>query len=232
MSGLDHHILVVDDDRQIRELLQKFLARFGYAVTTAQNADDAEEKMRSIVYDVLVLDVMMPGRSGLEFAQDVRRTQDVPILMLTAKGATDDRIIGLEAGADDYLPKPFEPRELLLRIQSLIRRTERMAGNLSPDAAVMKLGDLQYHRDTRRLMQEEHDIHLTSQEKTILHLLAQTPFRAISRESLAKECGMIGDSRAIDVQIMRLRRKVERNTTNQRYIATVRNRGYMLQPDV
>jgi len=221
------HILVVDDDRRLRDLLQRFLADSGFRVTTAGSAAEARDRLTSLRFDLLVLDVMMPGESGLSLTSSLRETSNVPILMLTAMAESDDRINGLERGADDYLTKPFEPRELVARIRSILRRVAIAA----PAPAELRFGDLVY--DSQRQLFEGPDgaTQLTGAEARLLDILARTPGEAVTRDDLQAESGIAGSSRAVDVQVTRLRRKIEPDPRNPRYLQTIRGQGYVLWPD-
>lgn len=225
----DAHILVVDDDARLRTLLRDYLTKEGFRVTQAQDAADARAKMRVFAFDLMVLDVMMPGESGLDLAKAVRGETGVPILMLTAMGETGDRILGLEAGADDYLPKPFEPRELVLRIQNVLRRVP--APEEPPRSAIVKLGELQFDLSRELLMRGETQVRLTTTEASLLRVLAGEPGRVMTREELTQFLEIDGGDRAVDVQMTRLRRKVEPDPKLPRYLQTVRGRGYVLRPD-
>lgn len=221
------HILVVDDDKRLRALLQKYLRDNGFAVTTAADAEEARARVSGITFDLIVLDVMMPGENGLDFTHWLRRRNDVPILLLTARGERDDRIAGLEAGADDYLLKPFEPRELILRIESILRRIER-----PPEAArQVSLGRWRFDPDREELHNGEEAVRLTSTEATLLRILAQSPNEILSRETLCERGAISGNARSIDVQVTRLRRKIEDDPRVPRYLHTVRGEGYVLRPD-
>jgi two-component system, OmpR family, phosphate regulon response regulator OmpR len=228
MSDPQPHILVVDDDTRIRELLRDYLMKNGHRVTVAENADDARRYMVSLQYDLLILDVMMPGETGLELAKSIRKTSQVPILMLTAMGEADDRIAGLEHGADDYLAKPFEPRELLLRIQGLLRR----AAPLTPAEPVVPLnfGDFRFDIVRGELKNNGDVVHLTSSEISVLRLFAHRVGTTISRLEISEHGGG-GSERAVDVQIARLRRKFEPDAGAPRYLQTVWGEGYVLWAD-
>jgi two-component system phosphate regulon response regulator OmpR len=226
------HILVVDDDNRLRELLRSYLSKNGFAVTSADNAGSARRQLESMEFDLIVLDVMMPGETGLEFARALRKTQNnVPILMLTAMGEASDRIGGLEAGADDYLPKPFEPRELLLRIQTILRRAAMPAPEHDTAPAHVKLGRHIFDRARAILQDDGAVIRLTTAEASLLAVLSETPGEIMSRETLTERCMIDGGDRAIDVQVTRLRRKIEPDSKTPRYLQTVRGRGYVLRPD-
>lgn len=226
------HILVVDDDNRLRELLRGYLTQNGFAVTSAEDAGSARHQLESMEFDLIVLDVMMPGETGLEFARSLRETSnDVPILMLTAMGESSDRIGGLEAGADDYLPKPFEPRELLLRIQTILRRTAMSAPEHDTAPEYIKLGSHIFDREREILQSDGAVTKLTTAEASLLSVLSETPGEIMSREILTDRCMIDGGDRAIDVQVTRLRRKIEPDPKTPRYLQTVRGRGYVLRPD-
>jgi two-component system phosphate regulon response regulator OmpR len=218
------HLLVVDDDRRIRDLLSRYLAREGFRVTTAGNAAEARAKLDGLSFDLLVLDVMMPGESGFDFAKALRISSDVPILMLTARDAAESRIKGLEMGADDYLSKPFEPRELSLRIASILKRAQPA---VTPPAESVRFGPFVYHLTRGELRKGEEVIRLTDRERDMLRMLAATPGETVTRLALAGNGGSVSE-RAVDVQINRLRRKIERNPANPFYVQTVRGIGYRL----
>lgn len=227
MSEDQPHILVVDDDERLRNLLARYLSEHRYLVTTACDAADASAKLASVAFDLIVLDLMMPGESGLEFAARLRRTSGVPILMLTAMGEPEDRIVGLEKGADDYMVKPFEPRELLLRIGNILKRMPQ-----SPPAQTeVRLGELTFDLEREELRQGDAIIRLTSVETALLKALAKRPGTPISREDLIELTGAAGGDRAVDVQVTRLRRKIEVDPRDPRFLQTVRGKGYVLRPD-
>ncbi|HVZ69961.1 MAG TPA: response regulator transcription factor [Rhizomicrobium sp.] len=223
----DAHILVVDDDERLRALLQRYLSQNGLRVSAAADAGEARALMKSIAFDLLILDVMMPGESGLDFAQDIRSRSAVPILMLTAQGDPEHRIAGLERGADDYLAKPFEPRELLLRVEGLLRRTTPIAR--SPHREV-RMGDAVFDPERALLQKKGKPVHLTSSEAALLRLFAANAGRAFSRTDLCVRLG-VALERSIDVQVTRLRRKIEEDPKMPLYLQTVRNVGYVLVPD-
>jgi two-component system phosphate regulon response regulator OmpR len=222
------HILVVDDDRRLRELLRKFLAENGFRVTALGGAEEARTALASFDFDALVLDIMMPGESGLQLAQSIRPDKDVPILFLTAMSEADDRIRGLEAGADDYLVKPFEPRELVLRLKSLLRRAPRPAPPAPPTE--LRLGQFRFRLDRGELTRGEARVKLTESEARLLGALARAPGQPVGREEIARATGIEGE-RAIDVQVTRLRRKIEDDPRDPRYLQTARGKGYLLLPD-
>jgi two-component system phosphate regulon response regulator OmpR len=227
------HILVVEDDPRLRERLARYLAGEGFRVTAAADAAEARSKLRSINPDLLVLDVMMPGENGLELTESLRReTHELPILMLTARGAPEDRIAGFEAGADDYLGKPFEPRELVLRIRALLRRAPPPPPPEAPLAAV-RIGVAEFDVERGELRDAEGPIRLTGGEAALLTALARKPNEVLSREEIAEALGMDdAGERAIDVQVVRLRRKIEADPREPRFLHTVRGRGYILKPGV
>jgi two-component system phosphate regulon response regulator OmpR len=223
------HILVVDDDTRLRELLKTFLSRSGFRVSTAMHAAEARQHLDALDFDLIVLDVMMPGQTGLDFAAELRQTNDVPILMLTAMGEPKDRIAGLEKGVDDYLPKPFEARELLLRIQNVLKRG-RPAKAEAPTAAERKVafGPFQFDLELGELAQKGKRVPLTDAEIALLRALAAQLGQVLGREALSKSVGNDVNERAIDVQVTRLRRKIEPDPGFPRYLRTVRGQGYRL----
>jgi two-component system phosphate regulon response regulator OmpR len=220
-------VLVVDDDTRLRELLKSFLSRSGLRVSTAGNAAQARQQLDALHFDLIVLDVMMPGQTGLDFAGELRKTNDVPILMLTAMGDPKDRIAGLEKGVDDYLGKPFEPRELLLRIQSILRRGRPAeAPAMAPDRVTF--GPFQFDMALGELTQKDKRVPLTDAEIALLRALGAQLGEVMSRETLSKSVGGGVNERAIDVQVTRLRRKIEPDPGFPRYLRTVRGQGYRL----
>ena len=228
---MDPHLLIVDDDERIRSLLQQFLVQSDYLVSTAEDAEQARTLLSAIEFDLIILDVMMPGQDGVSFTAELRTLQiNTPILLLTARGETEDRIKGLEAGADDYLPKPFEPKELLLRINAILRRMP----DLKEDQMMPKtlsLGHLKYDVARNELWEGENQIRLTTTESQLMKIFTSALGEPISRVDLVTSLGRDVSSaqdRAIDVQITRLRRKIEVNPGQPRYLQTVRGAGYML----
>jgi len=230
----DHpHLLIVDDDERIRTLLQKFLVRNGFLVTAARDAAHARRILSGLDFDLIVLDVMMPGEDGVSLCADLREGRDTPILLLTAKAETSDRIAGLEAGADDYLAKPFEPKELLLRINSILRRAPVTEAERDVPK-VLHLGPLRYDMERAELWRGEELVRLTATEVQLMRIFSTTPAAALSRTDLVEKLGRAGgqaQERAVDVQITRLRRKLEEDPKQPRYLQTVRGAGYMLAPD-
>jgi two-component system phosphate regulon response regulator OmpR len=220
------HVLVVDDDQKIRDLLARYLFEHGYRVTTAAEAASARSAMRGLAFDLVLLDVMMPGENGLDLARDLKATSRIPILMLTARSDADDRIAGLEAGVDDYVPKPFEPRELLLRVRNILRRGQPAPGPCDE----IQMGAFKFHIGRGELKREDETIKLTERERDMLRLFAQRPGTPIARHELSND-DSTGSERAIDVQINRLRRKIETDPSNPVYLQTVRGKGYILYTD-
>ncbi|MEJ6396428.1 response regulator [Yoonia sp. 208BN28-4] len=233
MNADDPHLLIVDDDERIRGLLQKFLMRSGFLVTTAREAAHARRILSGLEFDMIVLDVMMPGEDGMALCRDLRKTITTPILLLTAKGETDDRITGLEAGADDYLAKPFEPKELLLRINAILRRVPQ-AEPLVVAPKVLNLGPVRYDIERGEMWRGEDLVRLTATESQLMRIFSGVPGEAVTRTRLVEELSRSGgqtQERAVDVQITRLRRKIEDDPKQPRYLQTVRGAGYMLAPD-
>lgn len=222
------HILVVDDDNRLRQLLNKYLAENGYLVSTAADAAQARQQLGAMAFDLIVLDVMMPGESGLALTRSLRADNAVPILLLTAMGETTDRIAGLEVGADDYLTKPFEPRELLLRINSILRRSVRETPS---EPQPRRFGRFSFDPGRGELLSDGDVVHLTSAEAALLAQLAQAPGETLSREDLAARTGNGGNLRTVDVQVTRLRKKIEDDPRQPRHLQTVRGRGYVLWTD-
>ena len=223
------HILVIDDDTRLRSLLQRFLLKSDFLVSSAKNAYEARERLSQYDFDLLILDIMMPEETGLEFLQKLRHESDVPVILLTAMGETADRIAGLEIGADDYLPKPFEPQELILRIKNILRRTpaQKLA---TPET--LSLGLCVYNLATKELLTKQGQVvHTTPVEQALLSVLAQKFGQVFSREKLAELLGAGQSPRSIDVQITRLRKKIEKDSKNPRFLQTVRGKGYMLLPE-
>ncbi len=231
------HILVVDDDTRLRELLRRYLSENGFLVSAAGDAAEARRLLAGIEFDMIVLDVMMPGEDGFALTESLRLTNAVPILLLTARGEVDDRIAGLERGADDYLSKPFEPRELLLRMSTILRRTAapgRGTGEGAGKATAphsVAFGACVFHLDRGELLREDRPVHLTEIEIVMLRVLAGRAGTPVSREELIREGAIDGNERAVDVQVTRLRRKMEPNPRAPRYLQTVRGAGYRLRLD-
>ncbi|HET8725959.1 MAG TPA: response regulator [Alphaproteobacteria bacterium] len=229
MIATQPHILVIDDDRRLRELLRRYLADNGFLVATAADAAEARAKLSALEFDLMVMDVMMPGENGLQLTEALRRSLNTPILLLTAMGESDDRIRGLESGADDYLPKPFEPRELLLRIHAILRRAEPKAEPVETGPA--RFGAFSFDPKREELLRDGERVHLTTAEASLLRVLATRAGEVLSRETLS-ELGRIGGNvRTVDVQVTRLRRKIEEDPRLPRYLQTVRGEGYVLRVD-
>jgi two-component system phosphate regulon response regulator OmpR len=222
-------LLVVDDDRRIRDLLSRYLSGEGYRITTAASASAARAKLTSLRFDLLILDVMMPSETGFEFARDIRQTSTVPILMLTARDAAESRITGLEIGADDYVAKPFEPRELSLRIANILKRAKPAA---APAVENVRFGQFVFHIGRAELRKGDEVLRLTDREREMLTVLASNPGETVPRMALAGSAlagsGEPVSERAVDVQVNRLRRKIERDPTNPLIVQTVRGIGYRL----
>jgi two-component system phosphate regulon response regulator OmpR len=227
------HLLVVDDDERIRGLLQKFLIRGGFLVSVARDAAQARRLLAGLEFDLIVLDVMMPGEDGITLTRELRARMSTPILLLTARGETGNRIEGLEAGADDYLVKPFEPKELLLRINAILRRVpQARAAEAGPK--VLHLGDVRYDVDRGELWNGSEIVRLTATEAALMRIFAAQAGAPVSRDRLVSDLGRDdggAQERAVDVQITRLRRKIEADPRQPRYLQTVRGEGYMLAPD-
>ena len=218
------HLLLVDDDLRILELLSRYLSDHGYRVTTANSAAEARSRLSGISFDLLVLDVMMPGETGLDLARSIRIDSNVPILMLTARSEADDRIAGLEVGADDYVPKPFEPRELLLRIGNILKRAEQ---HEAQPIETVRFGDFVFDLASGELTRNGKPVRITDREREMLRVLSASGGGTVQRQDLAAP-GINASERAVDVQINRLRRKIERNPTDPVYLRTVRGVGYRL----
>jgi two-component system phosphate regulon response regulator OmpR len=233
MSDPAPHILIVDDDERIRGLLRKFLSRNGFLVSVAREAAHARRLLEGLEFDMIVMDVMMPGENGVDLTRALRQHHDTPVLLLTARGETDDRISGLEAGADDYLAKPFEPKELLLRINAILRRMPEPAPeNGAPK--VLQMGKVRYDIDRGELMRGDTPVRLTATEAQLMRIFSEYLREPVSRAKLVEELGRDkgqAQERAVDVQITRLRRKIESDPKQPRYLQTVRGEGYMLAPD-
>lgn len=221
------HLLVVDDDNRIRSLLQRYLADQGLRVTTAENAAVARRFLKTLAFDLLIVDIMMPGENGISLTQSIRETSDIPILMLTAKSDIADRISGLETGADDYLAKPFEPRELLLRINNILRRSGPPAGAV---IELVRFGPFTFNMEKGELKRADIAIKLTEREKEMMRIFCEAAGECVPRHELLADSTGAGE-RAVDVQINRLRRKIEIDATNPGYLHTVRGIGYRLVTD-
>jgi len=222
MNKLKEHILIVDDDDGIRNLVQQYLKDNNFLVTTANNAEDAKRKTDIIKFDLIVLDIMMPGKSGLDFTKENKKKINTPIILLTAKGEASERVEGLETGADDYLPKPFEPKELILRIKNILQKTT----NLN-QKRVVEFGVVKIDLNKLLILNNSKEYKINNTEKTILERMINSPGQIYSRDEIADIIGL-GKERSIDVIITRLRKKIEENPKNPRYLQTVRGEGYVL----
>ena len=228
------HILIVDDDTRICDLLEKFLDKNGYLVSAVHSAEQARQILAGLEFDLIILDVMMPRESGIELTSHLREKNKTPIILLTAKGDAEDRILGLEAGADDYLPKPFEPMELLLRIKAVLRRTGENLIYKDNINQILSFGEVSFDTERNELWDRQNLIYLTSSESKIIQIFSKSIGVPITRFDLIKALRTDGkpmNDRAIDVQITRLRRKIERNPKEPRYLQTLRGIGYMLTAD-
>lgn len=222
-SDKSHHILVIDDDTRLRTLLARFLDENDFKVSTAKDTAEARCLMEEFTFDLLIVDVMLPNETGVDFTRAIRQSSSVPIIMLTARGEFEERIKGLESGADDYLQKPFEPKELVLRINNILKRVTKT----TKENHICNFGNFTFHFAESRLKKGEEFIHITDSEAKILTALGKEKGSVISREALSKICGGI-DDRSIDVQITRLRKKIEVNPKQPHFLQTVRNHGYVL----
>jgi len=226
MSEDAPHLLVVDDDARLRALLRRYLSDNGFRITEAADAAEARAKLKSLDFDLLIVDVMMPGENGFALTASLKAGRRVPILLLTAMAEAENRIHGLEQGADDYLSKPFEPRELVLRIRNILQRAQGGAA-----AAELKFGPCRFDAKRGELTRGDEPVHLTAAEAALLGALARKAGEPMTRETLAEEAQFSGNVRTVDVQVTRLRRKIERDPKFPRYLQTVRGTGYVLKPD-
>ena len=222
MNKFDAHILVVDDDDGIRELVKKYLLENNFLITTANSAEDAKEKISIIKFDLIVLDIMMPGKSGLEFTSENKDNINTPIILLTAKGESNERVEGLEVGADDYLPKPFDPKELVLRIKNILNKTK--SKNIK---RIIEFDNVKIDLNKLLIIQNKKEFKINNTEKTILEKMINAPGQTFSRESIGKIINLEKE-RSIDVIITRLRKKIEINPKNPKYLQTIRGSGYVL----
>tara|TARA_B100001996_G_C18593269_1_gene566898 strand:+ start:469 stop:1146 length:678 start_codon:yes stop_codon:yes gene_type:complete len=222
MENIKAHILVVDDDDGIRDLVKKYLNQNSFLVTTASSAEDAEKKIKIIKFDLIVLDIMMPGRSGLEFTENNRNKLDTPIILLTAKGEASDRVQGLSLGADDYLPKPFEPKELVLRIKNILNKLKK--DNLK---RIIEFGNIKIDLSKQFIYNKEKSIKINNTEKIILRKMINSPGKIFNREEIGNLIDL-NKERSIDVIITRLRKKIEEDPKNPKYLQTIRGEGYVL----
>ena len=216
------HILVVDDDNGIRTLVKRFLDENNFLVTTAKSAEDANEKIKIIKFDLIVLDIMMPGKNGLEFIEENKNKLDTPIILLTAKGGTEERVEGLEVGADDYLPKPFEPKELILRIKNIINKT-----NKRDQKRIVEFENIKIDLNKQIIFKDNFEFKINNTEKKILEKMINNPGKTFSRDSIGSLIDL-GKERSIDVVITRLRKKIEIDPKNPKFLQTIRGAGYVL----
>ena len=216
------HILVVDDDDGIRSLVKKYLNENKFLVTTAENAENASEKIKIIKFDLIVLDIMMPGKSGLEFLKENKKKLDTPVILLTAKGEANERIEGLEIGADDYLPKPFEPKELILRIKNIINKT-----NKRDQKRIVEFENIKIDLNKQIIFKDNFEFKINNTEKKILEKMINNPGKTFSRDSIGSLIDL-GKERSIDVVITRLRKKIEIDPKNPKFLQTIRGAGYVL----
>ena len=222
MNKFEAHILVVDDDDGIRDLVKQYLIQNNFVVTTANSAEDANEKIKVVKFDLIVLDIMMPGKSGLEFTIENKNNLNTPIILLTAKGEASDRVEGLEIGADDYLPKPFEPKELILRIKNILNKTK-----LKNKKRVLDFGNITIDLNRHIIFKENKEFKINNTEKTILEVMINAPGKTFSREEIGSITNL-DKERSIDVIITRLRKKIESDPKNPKYLQTLRGEGYVL----
>ena len=222
MKKFEAHILVVDDDDRIRDLVKQYLNENNYFVSTAINAEDAQEKVNTIKFDLIVLDIMMPGKSGLDFTKENKNKIYTPIILLTAKGEADERVHGLEVGADDYLSKPFEPKELLLRIKNILNKTK-----LKNIKRLVEFGKVKIDLNKHIILKNNKEYKINNTEKTILEVMINSPGKSFSREEIGKIINL-DKERSVDVIITRLRKKIEQNPKNPKYLQTLRGEGYVL----
>ena len=222
MKKFEAHILVVDDDDGIRNLVKRYLSEYNFLVTTSESAEDAEEKISYIKFDLIVLDIMMPGKSGLEFTIANKNKINTPILLLTAKAEPEERIDGLEKGADDYLPKPFEPKELILRIKNILNKTK--SDNLK---RVIEFGNIKIDLNKSFIYKDKKQFKINNTEKIILEKMINSPGQTFSRENIGKIINL-DKERSIDVIITRLRKKIEQDPKNPKFLQTIRGSGYVL----
>ena len=222
MKKFEAHILVVDDDDRIRDLVKQYLNENNYFVSTAINAEDAQEKVNTIKFDLIVLDIMMPGKSGLDFTEENKNKIYTPIILLTAKGEADERVHCLEVGADDYLSKPFEPKELLLRIKNILNKTK--SKNIK---RLIEFGNVKINLNKHIILKNSKEFKINNTEKTILEVMINSPGKSFSREEIGKIINL-DKERSVDVIITRLRKKIEQNPKNPKYLQTLRGEGYVL----
>ena len=222
MDDFIAHILVVDDDHGIRSLVKKYLNENNFLITTAENAEDAKKKIELIKFDLIILDIMMPGKSGLEFIQENKKKLDTPIILLTAKGEASERVVGLEIGADDYLPKPFEPKELILRIKNILNKTKKIS-----QKRVIEFDKIKIDLNKLVILKNDKEFKINNTEKIILEKMINNPGKTFSRIDIGKLINL-DKERSIDVIITRLRKKIEIDPKNPKFLQTIRGTGYVL----
>ena len=222
MDKFKAHILVVDDDEGIRTLVKKYLNENNFLVSTSENAEDATEKVKVIKFDLIILDIMMPGKNGLEFIQEHKKKLDTPIILLTAKGESDERVEGLEIGADDYLPKPFEPKELILRIKNILEKTIK-----TEQKRIIEFENVKINLNKLLIIKNDNEFKINNTEKTILEKMINNPGKIFSREDIGRMIDL-NKERSIDVIITRLRKKIEIDPKNPKFLQTIRGEGYVL----
>ena len=222
MNNFESHILVVDDDEGIRELVKEYLNKNEFIVTTARNAEDAQDKIKFIKFDLIILDIMMPGKSGLQFTQDNKSTLNTPIILLTAKGEPAERVTGLEVGADDYLAKPFEPKELILRINNILNKTKN-----DDLKRIIEFGSIKIDLNKLFIYRNQQSLKINNTEKIILEKMINSPGKIFKREEIGSLIDL-DKERSIDVIITRLRKKIEENPKSPKYLQTIRGEGYVL----
>ena len=222
MDKFKAHILVVDDDEGIRTLVKKYLNENNFLVSTSENAEDATEKVKVIKFDLIILDIMMPGKNGLEFIQDNKKKIDTPIILLTAKGESDERVEGLQIGADDYLPKPFEPKELILRIKNILEKTIK-----TEQKRIIEFENVKINLNKLLIIKNDNEFKINNTEKTILEKMINNPGKIFSREDIGRMIDL-NKERSIDVIITRLRKKIEIDPKNPKFLQTIRGEGYVL----
>tara|TARA_B100001109_G_scaffold230901_1_gene207739 strand:+ start:891 stop:1616 length:726 start_codon:yes stop_codon:yes gene_type:complete len=228
LKKYNFHILIIDDDQKIRLLLKKFLENNGLRVSDVENTNQAKKIMESLIFDLLVIDIMMPGQNGLDFLKEIRQTNSIPSLMLTAMSNPEDRLDGLEYGADDYMTKPFEPRELLLRIQNILKRITKNIKNFEKQENT-RFGPFSFNQKSLNLYKNNLPVHLTTAEQKLLNCFCKSPNTAFSRDDINNSLGGNMETRSIDVAIARIRRKIEVDKRYPIYLQTVRGIGWMLQ---
>ncbi|MBL41986.1 MAG: DNA-binding response regulator [Rhodospirillaceae bacterium] len=226
LNNYDDHLLIVDDDNRIRELIKDYLLEQSFYISTASSAVEARIKLKNFSFSLIILDIMMPGEDGLSLTKSIRKNNEVPILLLTARGDPKDRILGFESGADDYLAKPFEPRELLLRVKSILKRNRI---NLNKSKSRISMGNVSFDLNRGELFKDNKIVKITSTELTLLKILASKKGKTVARHKLSNDTGV--SERSIDVQVTRLRKKIEIDPKNPRFLQTVWGSGYSLIPD-